>query len=225
MNKLSSQNANIETRVKKYKQYRNKIKSDYSNFVKKSAKNDVIKKIEKKLAKIDEKLLIKDFESHLFIDFSNNFTNDGGHVISIKNYLDNSKNNNFSELLAKANSVKNEIDNEPSFDTKGNLSLIWYKQDSKFSELEKIHDWINLMVSEREKIVSNIKENIFLFKDALYKTSNRETVSSILPVVSSFSKVKVNYKNKRIYNFLLYGFFILISLAFLFIILFLIIWI
>ncbi|MDE5952895.1 MAG: hypothetical protein K2G48_02130, partial [Malacoplasma sp.] len=163
---MNQENTNFETRVKKYKQYRRKIKNDYSNFIRRSSKSDEVKKIEKSISKINKDLLINDFSSKLFVDFTSNWTNDDGYVVSVKNYLDTAKNNKFNELLSKADSVRNEIDMEPSFDQQGNLSLSWYKQDPKYIELEKIKNWIQLMTQEKDQIVNNVKDKIFSFKDA-----------------------------------------------------------
>ncbi|MDE6894023.1 MAG: hypothetical protein K2J02_01435 [Malacoplasma sp.] len=217
---MNQENTNFETRVKKYKQYRRKIKNDYSNFIRRSSKSDEVKKIEKSISKINKDLLINDFSSKLFVDFTSNWTNDDGYVVSVKNYLDTAKNNKFNELLSKADSVRNEIDMEPSFDQQGNLSLSWYKQDPKYIELEKIKNWIQLMTQEKDQIVNNVKDKIFSFKDAFYRTSDRETISSILPIEQSFSKIEKNDKNRKILFIFLWSFFATIAFAILFIILF-----
>lgn len=217
------ENGVYETRVKRYKQYRRKIKNDYSIFLRKTSKNDDTKKIIKSISKIDKNLVIKEFDSKLFIDFSSNWTNDDGYVVSIKNYLETAKTNHFRELLSKADSVKNNIDMEPSFDTDGNLSLMWYKKDPKYYELEKIKEWIQFMVREKEQILGNVKDKFFSFKDAFYRTSDPETVVSILPIKSEFKKVERNEKNKKLVNMSLWIFFSAISLAILFILLFLVI--
>ncbi|MDE5767133.1 MAG: hypothetical protein K2H56_01145 [Malacoplasma sp.] len=217
---MNQENTNFETRVKKYKQYRRKIKNDYSNFIRRSSKSDEVKKIEKSISKINKDLLINDFSSKLFVDFTSNWTNDDGYVVSVKNYLDTAKNNKFNELLSKADSVRNEIDMEPSFDQQGNLSLSWYKQDPKYIELEKIKNWIQLMTQEKDQIINNVKDKIFSFKDAFYRTSDRETISSILPIEQSFSKIEKNDKNRKILFIFLWSFFATITIAILFIVLF-----
>lgn len=219
----SYDNGIYETRVKKYKQYRRKIKNDYSIFLRKTSKNDETKKIVKSISKIDKNLIIKEFDSKLFIDFSSNWTNDDGYVVSIKNYLETAKTNHFRELLSKADSVKNNFDMEPSFDTDGNLSLMWYKKDPKYYELEKIREWIQFMIKEKEQILSNVKDKFFCFKDAFYRTSNPETVVSILPIKSEFKKIEKNVKNKKMINIFLWMFFSTIGLATFFILLFLVI--
>ncbi|MDE5841650.1 MAG: hypothetical protein K2H11_01590, partial [Malacoplasma sp.] len=210
---MNQENTNFETRVKKYKQYRRKIKNDYSNFIRRSSKSDEVKKIEKSISKINKDLLINDFSSKLFVDFTSNWTNDDGYVVSVKNYLDTAKNNKFNELLSKADSVRNEIDMEPSFDQQGNLSLSWYKQDPKYIELEKIKNWIQLMTQEKDQIINNVKDKIFSFKDAFYRTSDRETISSILPIEQSFSKIEKNDKNRKILFIFLWSFFAVIAIA------------
>ncbi len=217
---MIQENNNFETRVKKYKQYRRKIKNDYSNFIRRSSKSDELKKIEKSISKINKNLLINDFSSKLFVDFTSNWTNDDGYVVSVKNYLDTAKNNKFNELLSKADSVRNEIDMEPSFDQQGNLSLSWYKQDPKYIELEKIKNWIQLMVDEKDQIINNVKDKIFSFKDAFYRTNDRETISSILPIDQSFSKIQKNDKNRKLFYIFLWSFFATIAIAIFFIILF-----
>ncbi|MDE5775023.1 MAG: hypothetical protein K2H51_01670, partial [Malacoplasma sp.] len=191
-----------------------------SNFIRRSSKSDEVKKIEKSISKINKDLLINDFSSKLFVDFTSNWTNDDGYVVSVKNYLDTAKNNKFNELLSKADSVRNEIDMEPSFDQQGNLSLSWYKQDPKYIELEKIKNWIQLMTQEKDQIINNVKDKIFSFKDAFYRTSDRETISSILPIEQSFSKIEKNDKNRKILFIFLWSFFATITIAILFIVLF-----
>lgn len=212
-----------ETRVKRYKQYRRKIKSDYYNFVKKNSKNDEIKKIEKSIGKINKDLIINDFSSRLFLDFSSNWTNDDGYVVQIKNYLDIVKVNKFNELLSKVDSIKNDIDMEPSFDMKGNLSLVWYKQDPKYFELERIREWLQFMIKEKEQIISNVKEKIFSFKDAFYRTSDPETIASIMPSNIKFTKIAGSDKNKKMFSIFLWSFFGFAFLSILFLVLFLVI--
>lgn len=214
---------NLETRVKKYKQYRRKIKNDYYNFLKKNSKNDEIKKIEKSVSKINKNLIINDFNSKLFLDFSSNWTNDDGYVVQIKNYLDTAKVNKFNELLSKVDSIKNDIDMEPSFDMKGNLSLVWYKQDPKYYELERIREWIQFMIKEKDQIMKNVKEKIFSFKDAFYRTGDPETMSAIMPSDVMFTKIAGSDKNKKMFLVFVWSFFSFVFLAILFLVIFLVV--
>ncbi|MEG2198630.1 MAG: hypothetical protein RRZ34_02085, partial [Malacoplasma sp.] len=65
----------IETRIKRYKLYRVKIKKESNLLEKKRIENDEIKAIEKKLSKIDSSLLIK---KNLFSPFEvDNISNQG----------------------------------------------------------------------------------------------------------------------------------------------------
>ena len=56
------------------------------------------------------------------------------------------------------------------------------------------------MVREKEQILGNVKDQFFSFKDAFYRTSDPETVVSILPIKSEFKKVERNEKNKKLVN-------------------------
>ena len=110
---------------------------------------------------------------------------------------------------------------EPSFDNKGNLSLGWYKQDPKYLELEKIREWIQFMIKEKDQIVSNVKEKLFSFKDGFYRSNDPETISSIMPTESHFTKIAGSDKNKRMIYVFVWCFFGFVAIAVIFLVLFL----
>lgn len=211
----------VNTRVKKYKKYRRIIKNDYSSYVKKNSRNDDIKDIEKIISKIDKNLLINDKNKEIFhSSFETTWRDIDKTIVPIKNYLENIRNCNFTELLNKANSIKNEDDLEPHFDTQGNMSSIWLDDDTKYSDLLELKVWIEKMIENKTLIINNTKETIFSFKDAFYKSVDSSTIHNILPSKTQEVKFKINKKNKVIYWIIAASFFVCILIAFIFLILF-----
>lgn len=209
------------TRVKKYKKYRRSISNDFTTYSKKNRKNDDIKQLEKMISKVDKNLLMNNKNNDVFFDdFKNTWTHGDVTIVPAKNYLENIRNCNFTELLNKASSVKNDVEFEPHFDSNGNISNFWLDDDSKYSTLVELNEWIRSMMENKEIIINNAKDKIFIFKDAFYKSTNSETINGILPKKISFKPTKVNKKNKKIYYLLFILFFVFILFSSIFLILF-----
>lgn len=209
------------TRVKKYKKYRKAIKSDFELTQKKNAKNDEIKEVEKHIAKIDKTLLLnKKIDDFFYVDFANSWIDSDKVMLPAKNYLENIRNCNFTELYNRASSVKRDDSFETCFDTTGNISTIWLNDDEKYSQLLELKSWIKKMVEQKQVIIDNTKEKIFSFKDAYYKATNPTTVKNILPKKSEHVSQKINIKNKHKFYFALFSFFICITTAIILLVLF-----
>lgn len=209
------------TRVKKYKKYRKSIKSDYNTYIKKESKSDDLYEIERNIAKIDKTLLLNKVNEDIFyVNFTNTWTDGDRTIVPAKNYLENIRNCNFTELLNRASVVKNDIEQEPHFDKFGNLSSVWLEDDSKYSDLLELKKWINSMIDNKSLIINNAKERIFLFKDAYYKSINSSTIQQILPTQAETVSFKVNKKNKKMFFIFLFSFFTCSILAIIFLILF-----
>lgn len=211
----------LETRVKKYKKYRRAIKNDYSSYLRKNSKNDEIKEVEKAIVKVDKNLLMKKKNDDIFyVDFTNAWTDGDRTIVAAKNYLENMRNCNFSELLSKASSIKNDVDFEPRFDSYGNISSVWLDDDPKYSDLVELKNWISTMIENKETIINNTRERIRFFKDAFYKSTNPTIVQQILPTDKQETTFKVNKKNKKIFLIFSICFFVAIFSALIFLIIF-----
>ncbi len=206
-----------ETRVKKYKKYRRNIKSDFLTYEKKNSKNDEIKEIEKMISKIDKNLIMHNKSDDIFyVDFTNIWTEADRTIIPAKQFLENIRNCNFTDLLNKASMVKNDVNFEPHFDLYGNMSSVWLDDDSKYSDLVELKNWITTMIDNKEVIINNTKENIFTFKDAFYKAIDPENVKQILPIKTIQPTYKANKINKKLLWFFIVFFFVFASLGIIF---------
>lgn len=188
----------LETRVKRYKQYRLKIKKEYSTFIKNANNKDEVRSIEKQLKKIEPSLLIKR-NNKVFVDFNSNWTNDDGYINEAKTLLMSLKKNKFSELLNQTESLEDHFETDPTFDEGGYPSLIWLSEDPKYPDLLEIKEWLNMVSNNSERIRKSLDEKIYKFKDTLYELNEPSNVQKLLPNKIETIRVKVNRKNKKIY--------------------------
>lgn len=210
----------LETRVRRYKTYRVKIKKEYTLLEKKRIDNDEIKVIEKKIAKINPNLLIT---KKLFFPFEvDNISNQGEYdyineLLILITQIDDAK---YSNLIFDSSLVEYDLENIPTFDEKGEITNVWLNDDEQYKELVEIQSWIFLMENNFSNIENEIKKKLFIFKDVLYKTKSQEIVHRLLkPNVSSL-KVKINKKCLLMFAFLQYSLFIIGILVLVFIIIF-----
>lgn len=210
-----------ETRVKKYKSYRIKLKKEHAQL----SKNDDIDKlkiIEKKIKKINPKLVIDSNSlNNIFLGIVVNETSDHGYLDEAKTSLKKLESKKLKDLLDQQNASADKFQKDPTFDKKGNLSIDWLKNDSKFNELKDLQEWNNFMIDNNENIKKLLKEKIFNYKNSIYATSNDKTIKEILPKNVIEKKVYKNGKIKKLF-FIIFGIFsinillliILISLLF-----------
>lgn len=210
-----------ETRVKKYKSYRIKLKKEHAQL----SKNDDIDKlkiIEKKIKKINPKLVIDSNSlNNIFLGIVVNETSDHGYLDEAKTSLKKLESKKLKDLLDQQNAAADKFQKDPTFDKKGNLSIDWLKNDSKFNELKDLQEWNNFMIDNNENIKKLLKEKIFNYKNSIYATSNEKTIKEILPKNVIEKKVYKNGKIKKLF-FIIFGIFsinillliILISLLF-----------
>lgn len=213
----------LETRVKKYKQYRLKIKKEYSAFIKSVNNKDEVKSVEKQIKRIEPSLLISHDKSKIFVDFSSSWTNDDGYINEAKTLLMSLKKTKFIELLNQTENLQDYFETEPSFDEGGVPSLNWLSDDPKYPELIEIREWLTMVSDNSERIKKSLSEKIFNFKDTLYELSDQDNISKLLPSKIEKIQVKVNKKNKKIYYFLFTLLSLTILLAIIFLILYLVI--
>lgn len=210
----------LETRVKRYKTYRIKIKKESSLLEKKRIDNDEIKIIEKKIIKIDPNLIIK---KKLFFPFEvDNIGNQGEYeyineLLILITQIDDVK---YSNLISDSSLVEYDLENVPTFDEKGKITNVWLNDDIQYKELTEIQSWISLMENNFPNIENEIKKKLFIFKDVLYKTKSKEIVDDLLKPHVSILKVKINKKPLLIFAFLQYCLFIIGLLVLIFIIIF-----
>lgn len=210
----------LETRVKRYKTYRIKIKKESSLLEKKRIDNDEIKIIEKKIIKIDPNLIIK---KKLFFPFeADNIGNQGEYeyineLLILITQIDDVK---YSNLISDSSLVEYDLENVPTFDEKGKITNVWLNDDIQYKELTEIQSWISLMENNFPNIENEIKKKLFIFKDVLYKTKSKEIVDDLLKPHVSILKVKINKKPLLIFAFLQYCLFIIGLLVLIFIIIF-----
>ncbi|MEF9985159.1 MAG: hypothetical protein RSA40_01265 [Malacoplasma sp.] len=210
----------IETRIKRYKLYRVKIKKESNLLEKKRIENDEIKAIEKKLSKIDSSLLIK---KNLFSPFEvDNISNQGEYeyineLLILITQLDDEK---YSKLIHDSMLVEYNLENEPTFDEKGKITNVWLHDDLYYKELLEIKHWVSLMVNNFPNIENEIKRKLFVFKDVLYKTKSKEVVENLLRPNVNLLKVKRNKNSLLIFAFLQYCLFVIALLILVFMIIF-----
>lgn len=195
-----------ETRVKKYKSYRIKLKKEHAQF----SKNDDIDKlrvIEKKIKKINPKLVIDSNSlNNIFLGIVVNETSDHGYLDEARMSLKKLESKKLKDLLDKQIVASDKFQEDPTFDKKGNLSIEWLKNDSKFNELKDLQEWNNLMIENNGKIQNILKDKIFTYKNSIYTSSNDKTIKEIMPKNVIERKVYKNRKIKKIF-FIIFGIF------------------
>lgn len=208
-----------ETRVKKYKSYRIKLKKEHAQL----SKNDDIDKlkiIEKKIKKINPKLVIDSNSlNNIFLGIVVNETSDHGYLDEARTSLKKIKCKKLKELLDQQNGANDKFQKDPTFDKKGNLSIDWLKNDSRFNELKNLQEWNNFMIQHNSDIKNILKEKIFNYKNSIYTSNNDKTIKDVLPKNITEKKVFKNSKIKKIFYFIFGIFSINILLLLIFIIL------
>lgn len=212
----------LETRVKRYKTYRIKIKKESTLLEKKRADNDEMKVIEKKIRKINPNLIIK---KKLFFPFElDNISNQGEYdyineLLILITQIEDSK---YSNLISDSSLVEYELENIPTFDEKGEITNVWLNDDTPYKELIEIQSWISLMENNFSNIENETKKKLFIFKDVLYKMKSKEIVDLLLKPNITTLKVKINKKYLLLFAFLQYCLFVIGLLVLIFLIIFLV---
>lgn len=188
-----------ETRVKKYKSYRIKIKKEYDVLSKKIDNDDFIKKIERKISKVFPSLLIdsKDFSPFNFVALS--VVDEYAYITELILLVNQIKDNKYSNLLMKIKEKEINLDSNPSFDREGNVTNVWLKNDLKHKELLEIRTWIISISKQIEKIETDLKKKLFSFKDVLYKTQDKKFSQKLL----AFKIESIHIKKEKKYLVLL----------------------
>lgn len=202
-----------ETRVKKYKSYRIKIKKEFNTFEKNNFDKDTIKTFEKSIKKINPNLVIKQHSpKQLFLDVIATETNDHGYLDEAKTALTKIESRKLNDIIYQSSIYEDKFQKDPTFDKQGNLSLEWLKNDSKFNELKYLQQWNLLMANNNTTIENILKEKIYNFKNSISKSQTQSIVDQILP--SDIHKEKI-YKNTRFKKilYLSVGLFVLATIA------------
>lgn len=207
-----------ETRVKKYKSYRIKLKKEHAQL----SKNDDIDKlkiIEKKIKKINPKLVIDNNSlNKIFLGIVVNETSDHGYLDEARMSLKKLESKKLKDLLDQQSVSSDKFQKDPTFDKKGNLSIDWLKNDSKFNELKDLQEWNNFMIDHNDDIKKILKEKIYNYKNSIYTSSNEKTIREILPKNIIEKKVYKNRKIKKIF----FTIFVIFSINILLLIIFMI---
>ncbi len=212
-----------ETRVKKYKSYRVRIKKDYNELEKGNAEKDYLNSFEKSIKKINPKLIINQNDpKQMFMDIVVNETSAHGYLDKAKTTLNKIESKKLQDIIFQSSNYEDKFQSDPTFDKEGNLSLDWFKNDSNFTTLKRLQQWNNFMINNKHNIENILKEKSYVFKTSISKSQTESIVNSILPKSIEKKAVYKNVKLKKIFYILFFCFSLIILLIFIFLILLLV---
>lgn len=212
-----------ETRVKKYKSYRVKLKKEYNDLKKGNIERDTLDSFEKSIRKINPKLIINQNDpKQMFMDIVVNETSDYGYIDKAKTTLNKIESRKLQDIILRSSSYGEKFQDDPTFDKEGNISLDWLKNDSNFTTLKQLQQWNNFMIENSRNIENILKEKSYIFKTSISKSQTESVVQSILPKDVKNETIFKNDKIKKLFYILFSCFAIVILLIFIFLILLLV---